>query len=257
MGIPIPMGAIGKLGIPGILLVVGIVVLSSMFGGASQDPAAAPAGDPDSELVDFLSFVLDDIQNEWEDIFRLSGMQYERAELVLFDGYTESACGGASEVVGPHYCPLDRRVYLDLGFFRALSERYGAKGDFAQAYVLAHEIGHHVQNLLGTLGEVQAMQGSGRGDPNELSVRLELQADCYAGVWGHTTFQRDLLESGDLEEALTAAAAVGDDRLQGASSGSVDPETFTHGTSEQRMTWFRVGFDTGDPAACDTFTGDV
>lgn len=264
------MGMLGKLGIPGLILMV-IIVVISISGGTGIDggvdslqpgagePAADPldpAEDPDAELVDFLSFVLDDIQDEWTELFRMSELEYERAELVVFDGATQSACGGAVEAVGPHYCPLDQRVYLDLSFFHELSQRYGARGDFAQAYVLAHEIGHHVQHLLGTMDRVRTAQQSS-DDPNDLSIRLELQADCFAGIWGYSTFQRELLESGDLQEALNAASAVGDDRLQETATGRVNPETWTHGTSEQRMEWFRRGFDEGDPTSCDTFSGDV
>ena len=270
-GFPIPLGAMRGLGVPGSVLVIGLVLLLNFCGGGTGiDPGVnnleprgqagadqlSPVIDPDAELVDFLSFLLDDIQAEWDDLFRFSGLEYRQTELVLFDEFTDSACGGASAAVGPHYCPLDERVYLDLGFFRQLSNQFGARGDFAQAYVLAHEIGHHVQNLLGTMGEVQSAQQTG-GQGNELSIRLELQADCFAGVWGYSTFQRDLLESGDLEEALTAAAAVGDDRIQERVTGRIDPESWTHGTAEQRMQWFRRGFDNGDPTACDTFSGDI
>ena len=270
-GIPIPLGALRGLGVPGLIVVVGLVVFLNFFGGGtgvdpgvgpldgSPDPAdgdsSYPTSDPDAELVDFLSFVLDDIQDEWDELFRVSGLQYERAELVLFDGYTDSACGGATEAIGPHYCPVDRRVYLDLGFFRQLSEQFGAKGDFAQAYVLSHEIGHHVQNLLGTMEQVQ--QSIPSDDGNDLSIRLELQADCFAGIWGYSTFQRDLLESGDLQEALVAAAAVGDDRIQQSITGRVNPETWTHGSSDQRVEWYTRGFDEGDPQSCDTFSGAI
>jgi uncharacterized protein len=269
-GFPIPVGMLGRLGVPG-LIVIAIIVVINILGGTGLDggvdalqpsqrePAESPldpAQDPDAELVDFLSFVLDDVQAEWTELFRISGLEYDRTELVVFEGATESECGGAVEAVGPHYCSLDHRVYLDLDFFRELSERYGARGDYAQAYVLAHEIGHHVQNLLGTMERVQTAQRSSE-DPNDLSIRLELQADCFAGVWGYTTFQRDLLESGDLEEALNAAAAVGDDRIQQRSTGGVNPETWTHGTAEQRMKWFRRGFDQGDPTSCDTFSGGI
>lgn len=268
--IPIPLGAIAKFGWPGLILVA-IVFFLNFCGGTGVDggvdtlepvprePGSEPlqeAVDPDAELVDFMSFVLDDVQNEWSELFRISGLEYSRAELVVFDDFTQSACGGAAEAVGPHYCPSDQRVYLDLAFFRELSERYGAKGDYAQAYVLAHEIGHHVQNLLGTMDEVQLSQTSGE-EANDLSIRLELQADCFAGVWAYSTFQRDLLESGDLEEALNAAAAVGDDRIQEAATGRVTPETWTHGSSEQRMEWFQQGFDEGNPQSCDTFSGDI
>lgn len=222
---------------------------------AAGDPLD-PATDPSAELVDFLSFVLDDIQSEWSDVFRFSGLTYAPADLVLFDESTTSGCGGAFTAYGPHYCPLDQRVYLDLEFFRQLSQRYGAKGDFAQAYVLAHEIGHHVQNLLGTMDRVQNAQ-SNNGGENDLSIRLELQADCFAGIWGYSTFERDLLESGDLQEAMDAAAAVGDDRIQERTTGKVNPETWTHGTSDQRMKWFRRGFESGNPADCETFGGGI
>lgn len=271
-GMPIPLGALGKLGAPGVILLIAIFLFVNFSGESGIDPGVGSLGpaqgaqgedpiprseDPDAELVDFLSFVLDDVQAEWDDLFRLSGLEYEHAELVLFDRSTQSGCGGASTAVGPHYCPLDQRVYIDLEFFRQLSERYGAKGDFAQAYVLAHEIGHHVQNLLGTLQDVQSAQQEDADSANELSIRLELQADCFAGVWGYSTFQRDLLESGDLDEALDAAAAVGDDQIQETTSGYVNPENWTHGSAEQRKSWFRRGFDQGDPNACDTFSGEV
>lgn len=255
------------MGVPGLIIVAVILIiafcggtgidggvgsLERPTGGAAADPLD-PARDPDADLVDFMSFVLDDVQSEWSDLFRISGLAYRDAELVVFDGFTQSACGGANEAVGPHYCPIDQRVYLDLAFFRELSDRLGAKGDFAQAYVLAHEIGHHVQNLLGTMDRVQ----NSSGDTNDLSIRLELQADCFAGVWAYSTFQRDLLESGDLEEALNAAAAVGDDQIQRETTGRVNPETWTHGSSAQRMKWFERGFNDGDPSACDTFGGGI
>lgn len=258
---------LGKMGLPGLLILV-VIFAFAYCGGTGIDPGVGslerptdqagadpldPSLDPDANLVDFMSFVLDDVQNEWADLFRISGLRYQRAKLVVFDGFTQSACGGANEVIGPHYCPVDQRVYLDLTFFRELSDRFGAKGDYAQAYVLAHEIGHHVQNLLGTMDRVQ----NSSGDPNDLSIRLELQADCFAGVWGYSTFQRDLLESGDLQEALTAAAAVGDDQIQKETTGRVNPETWTHGSSAQRMKWFERGFKDGDPSACDTFSGGI
>lgn len=264
--IPIPLGSLARLGWPGVILIA-VIFFINFCGGTGIDggvdsfepvqgqPASEPldrATDPDAELVDFMSFVLDDVQAEWSELFRLSGLEYKTAELVIFDDFTQSACGGAAEAIGPHYCPIDQRVYLDLVFFRELSQRYGARGDYAQAYVVAHEIGHHVQNLLGTMERVQKAQASAE-DPNDLSIRLELQADCFAGVWGYSTFQRDLLESGDLEEAINAAAAVGDDQIQQRATGRVNPETWTHGSSEQRMEWFQRGFETGDPQSCDTF----
>lgn len=221
--------------------------------GQGDDPIAR-GQDPDADLVDFLSFVLDDVQNFWADTFRGSGKSYRRAELVLFNRGTSSACGGASTNIGPHYCPPDHRVYIDLSFFRELKRRFGAPGDFAQAYVLAHEIGHHVQNVLGINDRVRRQQQEDRSRANELSVRLELQADCLAGVWAFTTFERELLESGDLQEGLDAAAAVGDDRIQEQAGRRVDEESWTHGSSEQRMRWFQEGFENGDPNTCDTFS---
>jgi uncharacterized protein len=176
---------------------------------------------------------------------------------VLFTEPRDSGCGVASPETGPFYCPADMLVYLDLGFFRELSRRFGAPGDFAQAYVIAHEVGHHVQTLLGTNAAVQQESRANPSERNELSVRLELQADCYAGVWGASVYARDILQPGEVQEALTATAAVGDDRIQQQTQGRIDPETFTHGTSEQRVRWFRTGFDSGDPNDCDTFNNDI
>jgi hypothetical protein len=182
------------------------------------------------------------------------GRRYEDARLVLFRGEVSSGCGYAEAAMGPFYCPADASVYIDLGFYDELRERFGAPGDFAQAYVLAHEIGHHVQSLLGVETEVRRAQQSSVSAANRLSVRMELQADCYAGIWGHSTARRDLLEQGDLAEGLAAAAAIGDDRLQRQAGRGVNPESFTHGSSEQRVRWFRRGLETGDPEACDTFS---
>ena len=181
------------------------------------------------------------------------GAQYQDARLVLFRDATETACGYGQAATGPFYCPGDGKVYIDLGFFQELRDRFRAPGDFAQAYVLAHEIGHHVQNLLGTSGQVHRAQQQNQGNANALSVALELQADCYAGVWGNTAAQQGILDAGDVEEGLGAAAAVGDDRLQKMSTGRVSPESWTHGSSTQRMQWFRRGFEGGDPRQCDTF----
>ncbi|MFN2388767.1 MAG: neutral zinc metallopeptidase [Actinomycetota bacterium] len=264
-----PAGMGAGIGLPVIvLLLVSLFLRGGSDGGGSGDigdilgdlsnPAAPADGAPpraeDERLVDFLSFVLDDVQSFWADTFQGSGKRYQRAKLVLFTGATSSACGGASADIGPHYCPPDQNVYLDLGFFQELRRRFGAPGDFAQAYVLAHEIGHHVQNLLGVDDDVRRRQQSDPEQTNELSIRLELQADCFAGVWAFTTYERDLLESGDLEEGLAGAAAVGDDRIQRKSGGRVDPESWTHGSSEQRVRWFRAGYEDGDPNACDTFS---
>ena len=271
------MGGAGKLGaglgIPAILALVISLFLGGGGGGTGTAPGiddilgdlSAPQGggepippdqDEDANLVDFMSFLLDDIQAYWTESFAQSDKQYPRSELVLFTGSTESACGGATSDIGPHYCPPDQRMYLDLEFFRELRTRFDAPGDFAQAYVLAHEIGHHVQNVLGINGKVHREQQSDPDGANELSIRLELQADCLAGVWAFTAQERGLLEAGDLEEGLEAAAAVGDDRIQSQSGGRVTPENWTHGSSEQRVKWFREGFDTGNPDACDTFSVD-
>ena len=227
--------------------------------GLPEMPAAQgqTGPDPDAELKDFVGFVVQDVQQSWTRAFANAEKQYEPTKLVLFEQATQTGCGVGSSQTGPFYCPLDRKVYLDLGFFRELRSRFGAPGDFAQAYVIAHEFGHHVQNVLGVNSQVRQKQQQDPGQANELSVRLELQADCLAGVWAHSAYQQDLLESGDLEEGLAAAAAVGDDRIQERTSGRVNPEQWTHGSSEQRTSWFKKGFDSGDPADCDTFDGDI
>lgn len=223
--------------------------------GVDDSGEAPPQGpDPEADLVSFVSFVLDDAQAAWTDVFQRSGTTYAPAELVLFREATNSGCGFADSAVGPFYCGADETIYLDLGFFRELSKRFGATGDFAQAYVVAHEVAHHVQKLLGVSAEVQRAAGEDPNQANELSIAQELQADCLAGVWGQTTYQRDLLERGDLAEGLDAASAIGDDRIQEQTSGRINPETWTHGSSEQRRQWFETGFNSGDPEACDTFT---
>lgn len=261
----------GGLGLPVLVVVLLVVLLNGGLGSGTSmgDPLDDLTGTGDSaqtsldgpqtneELVDFLSFVLDDLQTFWADSFRESGREYREAQLILFEGVTNSACGGASVGVGPHYCPVDENVYLDVDFFRDLRDRFGAPGDFALAYVIAHEIGHHVQQLMGISSSVNAEQSTNPAEANELSIRLELQADCLAGVWAFTTYERRLLETGDLEEGLNAAAAVGDDRIQQRSTGRIDPESWTHGSSEQRVNWFRTGFEQGDPNACDTFSAPV
>jgi hypothetical protein len=200
-----------------------------------------------------VSFVLDDVQSTWTREFQRMGRDYERARLVLFTGSTRSGCGFAEAAAGPFYCPEDRKVYIDLGFYDDLRNRFGAPGDFAQAYVLAHEIGHHVQHLLGLTDRVRAGQERRPSSANALSVRLELQADCLAGVWAHSTGERRLLEDGDVEEALGAASAVGDDRIQKQAGGRVSPETWTHGSARQRAGWFRRGLEAGRVESCDTF----
>jgi uncharacterized protein len=253
------------LGIGGalILLILSFVFRTNLFtllGGGTGDPGTTvsqpdPARDEaEKPLVQFVSFVLDDTQKTWTQILpQQTNTTYRHAKLVLFRDSTQSGCGGAAASTGPFYCPEDERVYIDLGFFDELSRRFGAPGQFAQAYVLAHELGHHVQKLLGIEGKVHQLQESNSREANPLSVKLELQADCFAGVWAHSTQQRGLLESGDVQSALGAAAAVGDDRLQKMSTGHVSPESFTHGSSQQRMHWFKAGLDNGTIAACNTF----
>jgi predicted metalloprotease len=270
-GLPIPMGKLGGGGIGTILIVLLFLFLSSRGGGglgvdpgtgqfapapgaSSTDLDKAPADDP----AKFIDFVAGDVDATWQKIFAESGKTYEQPTVVLYDDGVQSACGNTPSTVGPFYCPRDHKVYLDLTFMEQLQQQLNAPGDFAQAYIVAHEIGHHVQNLLGVMDDVSREQQENPDSANELSVRVELQADCLAGVWGHSAYAKgDLLESGDLDEGLNAAAAVGDDRIQKQSRGTVDPDSFTHGSSEQRVKWFRAGFDSGDPTACDTFKGDV
>ena len=254
------LGGFAKMGIPGILIIVvlGVCFGGDIFGGGGQFQVPidveAPTGtqgldegpDPDEELFEFMEFLEADIQGLWAGVFEQAGEEYPAASMVIFTDQTQSACGGSTSAVGPHYCPPDQTVYLDLDFFRELRSRFGASGDFAQAYVVAHEFGHHVQNVTGIMEQVQS-----QGASNELSVKLELQADCLAGVWAQSV-QEDL-QPGDLEEALAAAAAVGDDRIQEMSGQMINPERWTHGSAEQRATWFRQGFDSGNPNSCDTF----
>jgi uncharacterized protein len=219
--------------------------------GPSGVPAGVPAGDPQAE---FVAVVLGDTEETWTRVFASGGDRYQPPVLVLFENSVQSACGFASAAVGPFYCPGDRKVYLDLSFFRELDQRFGAPGDFAQAYVVAHEVGHHVQNLLGVSSRVHQMQQQmSEQQANQISVRQELQADCFAGVWGNHAGQRELLESGDVEEGLQAAAAIGDDRLQRQSQGRIVPESFTHGSSQQRVEWLRRGLSSGRIEDCDTF----
>jgi predicted metalloprotease len=210
-------------------------------------PTGAPTNDPQAE---FISVVLGDTEETWNRVFSSAGRQYQEPVLVLFEDGVRSACGNASSASGPFYCPADQKVYLDLSFFRELDQRFGAPGDFAQAYVVAHEVGHHVQNLLGINRQVQEAQQQGGSRANALSVQLELQADCLAGVWGHHANKKQLLDPGDIDEGISAAAAIGDDRL---TKGRVSPDSFTHGTSAQRSQWLRQGLSTGDINSCDTF----
>ena len=247
-----------------ILLILSFIFKTNLFtllSGGAGDSGPAAVRQPDKArdaseqpLVNFVSFALDDTQKTWSQLLpEQTGKSYRHAKLVLFRDSTQSGCGGARSATGPFYCPEDEKVYIDLGFFDELKRRFGAPGQFAQAYVLAHELGHHVQKLLGIEGKVHQMQESDSREVNPLSVKLELQADCFAGVWAHSTEQRGLLEQGDVESALGAASAVGDDRLQKMSTGRVSPETFTHGSSQQRMQWFSAGLKNGTVKACNTF----
>lgn len=224
---------------------------------STQKPSSRSAQQPrpDDQLADFISVVLADTEETWNALFQKMGQTYREPKLVLFSGAVQSACGFAQAAMGPFYCPADQKVYIDLSFYQDLQERYKAPGDFAQAYVIAHEVGHHVQNLLGISAQVrQAQQQASQEQANQLSVRQELQADCLAGVWGfHAQKMRNMLEKGDAEEALNAASSIGDDRLQKQSRGYVTPDSFTHGTSEQRVRWFSTGFSSGDPDVCETF----
>lgn len=255
-------------GIGGVVLLVLSLVFGvdlTSLGGGGEGPGSVQTSSgalvqetpQEKELADFVSFVLDDAQAVWTKILPAVGTQYRDARLVLFRDMVQSACGTAQSATGPFYCPRDEKVYIDLGFYAALDQKLGASGDFAQAYVLAHELGHHVQRILGTEQRVRDLSETRPGAANQLSVRLELQADCYAGVWAASTSQRGLLEKGDIEEGLGAAAAVGDDRLQRMQQGTVSPESFTHGTSRQRSSWFRRGLESGRPESCDTFAGSA
>ena len=269
-GLSLPGGRGSRMGLGTIVLlfVLSVVFKQDFFslvsggggGMSTQAPSNSPpaAVDPaEEELVDFMSFVLDDNQKVWSRLLPRLGSQYPEAKLVLFRDSVRSACGFAQAATGPFYCPGDQKVYLDLAFFDELGRRFGAPGDFAQAYVIAHEIGPHVQQVLGITRQMRSMQSQRPDLKNELSVRLELQADCLAGVWANSTAERNLLERGDVEEGLSAAAAVGDDRIQRQAGRYINPETFTHGTSEQRMEWFRKGLNSGDPNNCDTFDSNA
>ena len=248
----VPLGIGGTL----LVLVLSIVFRSNLFTGVavpteSHVPDRARDASEQNE-VEFVKFVLNDVQATWDRLLPQSGASYRHAKLVLFRDETRSGCGEAESATGPFYCPQDEKVYLDLGFFEELRNRFGAPGEFAQAYVIAHEIGHHVQKLLGIEGKVRRVQRSEPSVTNRLSVGLELQADCFAGVWGNSTEQRKLVNQDDIAAGLRAAAAVGDDRLQRMATGRVSPESFTHGSSAQRMAWFKKGLDSGRVSACNT-----
>ncbi len=258
-------GGMGRgLGIGGTVVVLALSLITgrNLFSdlgvepGISNGSSAMTAADSAREEpeVQFVSFVLDDVQNTWAKILSSnSNVQFRPARLALFRNSTESACGPAQSAMGPFYCPLDQEVYIDLGFYDELKTKFGAAGDFAQAYVLAHELGHHIQHLTGVDARVRQAEESNPDQANQYSVRLELQADCYAGVWASTTQQRNILQAGDVEEALTAAASVGDDRIQQQTRGRVNVDSFTHGSSAQRIEWFKRGFDGGDMRSCNTF----
>jgi uncharacterized protein len=262
---------VGRLGIGGVIV---LAILSFIFkvdllsllggGGGPVSPAAQGPVSPEQEqMYEFVVAVHNDVQGTWEQQFAKSGETYQPAKLVVFTDGTDSSCGYGQAAMGPFYCPADQSAYIDLGFYNELQQRFGAPGDFAQAYVLAHEIGHHVQHLLGVDQMVRQAQERNPNQANELSVRMELQADCFAGVWGNVAAQRRdpsqgiALDPGDVEEALTAASAIGDDRIQQQSGRGVNPESWTHGSSQQRAEWFRVGMETGDPERCDTFAGTL
>jgi predicted metalloprotease len=265
-GVTIP----GGLGLTGVIIFLLIQVLSGggssgafsvddPFSQAPQAPAADGQGipaaqDPERDLKEFSTYVFSRTLDTWSDIFKKEGNGFQRAKVVLYRDAVSTGCGDASSAVGPFYCPADQRVYLDLSFYHDMETKLGAPGDFAWAYVIAHEVGHHVQQQLGTSREVERMQSENPSDRNALSVRLELQADCYAGVWAHTVFAAGDLEKGDVREAIRAAGAVGDDRLQRQATGQVNPDSFTHGTSEQRTSWFNRGRASGAPDDCDTFS---
>jgi uncharacterized protein len=258
MGAPVVGGGIGA-----ILLAIVVTLLggdpSAILQQASQpnqnDGGSQTRSPEEEKLADFSRVVLAQTEDAWTEIFREQGLNYRKPTLVLFTGQVRSACGSAQSAMGPFYCPLDEKVYLDLGFFQEMEYKLQAPGDFAQAYVIAHEVGHHVQKQLGISDQVQSLQRRvGQTEANQLSVMLELQADCFAGVWGNRTEQTQrILEAGDIEEALNAASQIGDDRLQARSQGYIVPDAFTHGSAAQRVRWFKRGLQTGDPAQCDTF----
>lgn len=267
----LPVGKAG--GGIGVLVLIIVIGMQLLGGGQSFDiNQAFPSGqtvsadnaegipadqDPDKDFKDFSSYVFVTAQQGWQSAFKQSDQPYDKAKMVIYrGGVNTGGCGSASSSVGPFYCPADKRVYIDLSFYQQMQQQLNAGGDLAWGYVIAHELGHHVQQELGTEAQVRQLQREDPDQANELSVRMELQADCYAGIWAHRVLQQGDLEDGDLEEAIGAAGAVGDDTLQKNSGQGINPESFTHGTSAQRAKWFKVGYDTGEPAQCDTFTGD-
>jgi predicted metalloprotease len=271
-GMRVPMKAVGG-GIGGLILLIITLLISSgdpgtIFNdnpntgvntpGSSYYDGTTPISEEERQLADFVSIVLADTEDTWNEIFAAENLDYREPTLVLFSGAVESACGFAQSAVGPFYCPLDEKVYIDLSFYKDLRDSFGAPGDFAQAYVIAHEIGHHVQNQIGIMEQVQAAQQqvSSQADVNRLSIMLELQADCLSGVWAYNADRsRDILEQGDIEEGLNAASSIGDDRLQMQFQGQVTPDSFTHGSSVQRVNWFERGLESGDINSCNSFEG--
>lgn len=270
-GVNIPIGSLRGGSIGSIVLIIIVVIVlqfmgvdvSSLLGDGTTtsrpgDNQTVQTQQSNDESVVFIRKVVGETEDAWRGIFAAAGERYAEPKLVLFNGQYPSACGTASAATGPFYCPSDQKVYLDTAFFEEMRDRFQAAGDFAQAYVIAHEIGHHVQNLTGVLPKFNRQrQSMSESEANAMSVRVELQADCYAGIWGRYTDQKGILERGDIDEALNAAEQIGDDALQKRSQGYVVPDSFTHGTSEQRATWFRRGFDTGKVSACDTFSGQI
>jgi len=245
-----------------LLIILSLLFKTNFFAMLSSSPAqvqhvrsTGPADKATEDReVQFVSFVLDDVQKTWESLLpQQANVPYRHAKLVLFRDYTDSGCGAAQSATGPFYCPMDEKVYIDLEFFRELRDRFGAPGEFAQAYVIAHEVGHHVQKLLGTERKTRALEQRNPDQANAVSVNVELQADCYAGVWGNSTEQRNIIDNTDVRQGLAAAAAVGDDRLQRMATGHVSPESFTHGSSADRMRWFQRGLSSGQISACNTF----
>jgi len=259
-GLRVPVGGKGGLVILVVVLVAGYygIDLTPLLNGGdvttTQSQQSTSISPKDDELAKFTSVVLASTEDNWKEVFQKMGKTYQPPKLVMYRGATRTNCGTGQAAMGPFYCPADSTVYIDLSFYQEMKNKLGAGGDFAQAYVVAHEVGHHVQNLLGIERQVrQEQQGASQAEVNRLSVKMELQADCFAGVWGQYAEKQQMLEEGDLQEALNAAQAIGDDRLQQQSQGRVVPDSFTHGTSQQRYTWFKRGFDSGDPGQCNTF----
>ena len=258
MGLPVAGGGIGMAVLALVVYLLGgdpSVVTNLPSGGGAAAPVEQPRSGPPDEGSEFVRVVLADTEDTWNSIFKQNGQDYPEPQLVLFSGAVRSGCGVGQSAMGPFYCPADQRVYIDLDFYQELKSRFGAPGDFAQAYVIAHEVGHHVQTVLGVAEKVTAaQQRAGRAGANQLSVAMELQADCFAGVWAnHAQRVRNVVEPGDIDEALNAASAIGDDKIQAQTQGRIRPESFTHGSSAQRQAWFKRGYESGDPDRCDTF----